>query len=290
MLINRYIKKKENMMGFGDFIRGSISCCQLAQEEDLPFEIDFGHFQQYFKPVNVKVPLTENVLNFRNKGSYLEFKNRLSLYVRRDWNLYRKQNISIYTNTWPRDSVMGITAKGVDRLISWGEIDQEIKTFIKDRLDPNELLLKDYPDPGKDYEILHIRAGDPNAFGKDESEGSAASLDAITGYIMRMLPDIYDEAITRGNQLLILSDSTTLKEHLESILNKFKFENKRLKFSQNDTAHSGNEACIETMYDFLTLINAKHIHQTSVYHWGSGFSNIAKHIFDVPITQYPQIL
>ena len=27
--------------------------------------------------------------------------------------------------------------------------------------------LRFYPHPGKDYEILHIRAGDPNAFGKD---------------------------------------------------------------------------------------------------------------------------
>ena len=92
MLINSYLKKEENQMGFGDFIRGTVSCLQVGQEQNIKVDTDLGHLQKFFKPGPGGVPRVKHVQNFRNKGPYSEFKSRLRLYVRTIWEQYNQTN------------------------------------------------------------------------------------------------------------------------------------------------------------------------------------------------------
>ena len=85
MLINSYLKIEENQMGFGDFIRGTISCLQVGQEQNIKVGADLGHLQKFFKPGPGGVTSVKHVQYFRNRGTCSEFKSRMRLFVRTRW-------------------------------------------------------------------------------------------------------------------------------------------------------------------------------------------------------------
>ena len=285
MLINQYIIDKEKPMGFGDFIRGCIACHQFSLEENFEFDIDLGPFSKYYKShKNEKFKDTPN-LNFRNCGDFLQFKEKLNSFL--GFNQLHTKNVLITTNTWPENTIDNIKENNKKHIHKdWGKISKETKKLIKSRLKPISCQKEFLNKLPKQYEVVHIRAGDFNAFKTsfDATQYIDFSEKDIAKYVLFKIAKILRKT---KRSLIILSDSNAIKKYLSKIENSFK--SGRIIVSNIQAKHSGVGGSYETFHDLTILNNAKKIHQFSVYTWGSGFSNIAHHIYDVPIKRYKQI-
>jgi len=281
MLFNVYKQKDSLPMGFGDFIRGCISCHQLSIEEGFKFEIDLGHASKYFKPLHTPTsdPSTRKVHCFHNeKRDFI--KEKLWVVVGQKWKYLNNYHSYIFTNCWPKYAAQS------SHNSDWGYIEQATKEFIKDRLQPSETLLKEYEPINETYEVIHIRAGDPLSFGAPPETKAfrQPSLKNIRNTVLGELIQIYEKT---NKHILIISDSNAVKREFLKIKASFKLD--RLIILDNKPEHSGVDISVNTLYDFLHLINSTKIHQMSVYEWGSGFSNVANHIYDVPMLKYDRI-
>jgi hypothetical protein len=110
------------------------------------------------------------------------------------------------------------------------------------------------------------------------------------GYKRSTIEKLYDEIArtilqirkSSDKQIIVLSDSTVVKN---LIAKKFS-----LYTTSSVTTHlttAGGDVA-GTLADYFIMLNSKKIHQfTNAYHWwGSGFSNSASWIYDVPLQTY----
>jgi hypothetical protein len=280
MLINTYKQNESRPMGFGDFIRGCVSCYQLSKDENFKFEIDLGHASEFFSEKTFYVKKDKKITLLQNKGTYEDVKRLIYKNINKNWKHLNNFNFYVFTNVWPK-----YTQDNNHK--DWGYIDIDVKNFIKDKLRPSKILLKEYEHIKDPFEIIHIRAGDPHSFNAAPEHESfqQPSLKRIRNSVLGELVEIYKQT---DNHLLILSDSNDVKNEFKIIKEAFNLD--RLIILDNKPQHSGVNISIDTLHDFLHMTNSKKIHQMSVYDWGSGFSNIAHHIYDVPIIRYEKII
>lgn len=287
MLINNYEIDKESPMGFGDFIRGCISCHQLSLKNNFKFDINLGPFSDFYKPASNYFPKAKSIHNFRNVGDISALSKKIYFLSGQNYDNINNNTYHIFTNTWPDNTIENIEKPNQKHSHQgWGDISKETKKFIKERLQPvgdiNDFF-KEFP---KEYEVVHIRSGDPNGFKNkfDAKIDVTTSENGIASYVMFQIADILK---TTDKPLIILSDSSVVKNYINTISSGFNSD--RIIISEVKAIHSGMGGMKETVYDLNILNHAKKIHQLSIYTWGSGFSNIAHHIFDVPIQRYDQI-
>jgi len=289
MLINTYKLDEDKPMGFGDFIRGCISCHQISLEYNFEFEIDLGPFSEFYKETKKYFPKNNvPITNFRNLTTNgKSFAKKLYFHSGKDFNNFNISAFSIFTNVWPQNTIDTIEKPNLKHTHKgWGDISKTTKKFIKDRLKPNikkNDFLKSLP---IEYEVVHIRTGDPNAFKNsfDAKVDVTTSENGIASYMMFQLVDILK---TTDKPLIILSDSLVVKNYINTISSGFNSD--RIIVSDVEAKHAGTGGCEETFNDLCILNKSKKIHQFSVYPWGSGFSNIAHHIYDVPIERYDKL-
>jgi hypothetical protein len=124
------------------------------------------------------------------------------------------------------------------------------------------------------YEAIHIRFSD-SVF----KTTSVNNID-FTNFLEEFLIEMLNEFIHPDN-FLVLSDS----QYFNALAKKRGF-----KIREGVVAHSGlseltdNEA-LGILVDFFLLAHSKTIHQISSYSWGSGFSQLAAGVYDIPISQ-----
>jgi hypothetical protein len=176
--------------------------------------------------------------------------------------ILQKKNIFIYTNVWPKFP-----------------LDDECKAFVKSAVRPNEELLANIkaalPIDG-DFEVVHIRSGDLYAFNAKVGE----TFERSTHELLTRLAVI--ETIKRSTDLpiIVMSDSYELKYEVCSMFG--------LIPTQTVPSHCALEETNsrDTLIDYFILSRAKRIHQFSVHHWGSGFSDTINWVYDIPVTKY----
>lgn len=265
MLINVY-KNKQRGMGFGDFIRGTISCYQLSKILKVKFKVDFRHHSigKYivnmceFAPCN-----SDEIIDLQDIRRFTVgcLKNELLRRVKNVINL-TKRNIFIYTNVWPRFPLSDIE-----------------KDFIKSILVPTDelnLSIQDSITVQGDYEVIHIRSGDLFAFNTKIGDTTERSLPELLQRLVSI------EQIKRSTNLpiVVISDSYQLKHE---ICNRFDIIT-----TNTIPSHCALEetAIKDTLVDYFVMTRAKRIHQFSVYSWGSGFSDTINWVYGVPITTH----
>lgn len=267
MIINTYKTRPINGMGLGDFIRGNIALHQVCAEKNIPFDVDFsqhpmgaylkGHEESSESGAQKSIDLIDVYED--ELRSTLELWNKIKKH-------YRKGKVlRTYCNafqTFP--------------------ISQDCKTFVRNSMIPNDLLqdkISSVCHPSfnmASYETIHIRTGDPVAFGG-----------ALKRNVIERLYDEIGKTITHirkgsNKHIIVLSDSTAIKN---LIAKKF-----GLYTTNGATTHLtvGNGDVAGTLADYFIMTNSDKIHQfTNAYHWwGSGFSNSASWINDVPLQSY----
>ena len=264
MLVQTYILK-ERGMGLGDFIRGSIACKQLCDEYSIPFEIDFRHHPmgKYLKPTNTLPPISiEEIVNLQDIGNASIRALKSSLENRGALRNLRKYDLGIYTNVWPVF-----------------KIPRRVSCSIRSSLEPTlecEQALQHALNGLKDYRVIHIRAGDLLAFNTHVGDIVPHTLsDIISG-----LSEIEKIKAQSNVPCLVMSDSFEVKQLIS--------EKWGIPSTPSIPAHMALESSstLDTLVDFFILSRARTVHQFSVHHWGSGFSDSVNWLYNVPVIRH----
>lgn len=264
MLVQSYFVK-ERGMGLGDFIRGSIACKQLCDEYSIPFEMDFRHHPmgKYLNCTNTtpSIPL-ENIVNLQDIGNASIRALKSCLEERTPLKNLRKYDLGIYTNVWPVF-----------------KIPRRVSHSIRNNIQPTyecEMAIQSVLDGLKDYRVIHIRAGDILSFKTKVGDVVPHTLNDIIENL-----SVIEKIKAQSNiPCLVMSDSLKLKQIIS--------EKWGLKCTSTTPAHLAleNSAVLDTLVDFFILSRARIIHQFSVHHWGSGFSDSVNWLYNVPVVRH----
>lgn len=275
MLVVNSFLKTTNGGGLGDFIRGSFRCLQICNELGYNFTISLKNHPigKYFKPSQYDKPFE----------CYRGTLNLFQKYHRRDsFKLFLKNNNARIIRTCRRtgnDALVICT----NLLLDDSTITDKERSFVSSFFEFTEETLKqisfDLIDNNIEYECIHIRCGDHIAFNhnnhlKHENETISEVFEKIEKEIIAIL----DNA---SKPIVVLSDSKVIRDGLSKKLN--------IISPKTNTYHSAfhEDDYIDMLKDLHILRNCTKIYQltNSFYWWGSGFSQIASRLDNIPITQ-----
>ncbi len=274
MIINTFIytktftdsKGKPNHgCGFGDYIRGSLALYQVAKDFNIGFKMDLSNHSIGKYLVGHENPT-------HNKPDEL-FRN---------FNLYKKQNLKKYINRYfwrltQNKNISRHTYVTLSNSFPDNPLSEDCKAFVRDAMLPNaemQAILDQYK-PKKDYVAIHIRTGDWVGFSENDN--------ALEELVQKIDPQIKEiKAQSKGKKIYVFSDSMKLKELLKKQYKTY--------YTETMPSHSMKEDCniVDMLVDWFCIQYSSHVYQfTNDYHnWGSGFSDSANWLRDVPITKY----
>ena len=240
-----------NKQGIGDYIRGCFCMLQIARKKNIPFDMDISTHaaQRWFKPTT-RYPyrrleqINHGDCNRPDRLKYIESK------LEKANGLY-----TFFSNEFP---VAPIT--------------MEEKIFIRNKLLPSDEM-KDYVQHTKHnwgitglYNILHLRCGDESLV-----DGKPPNYDLFIREIQKLSMD--------SIPCVVLSDSLQMKERLHEVYPHFII-------SMDKPVHTCNctneEQIKDTIRDFFLFTTAREVYAFSIYGHGSGFSEWASRLYDVP--------
>jgi len=254
-------------MGLGDFVRGNMALYQVCAKHNIPFAIDFSHHPM---------------------GAYLKGHETLTICDSQKSvdliDVYEDElrSTSILYDKIKKHYKKGKVLRTYCNAFQTFPISSECKDFVRNSMIPNAVLQQRissayHPSFNADcYETIHIRTGDPVAFGVGIKRNAIEKLYDEIGKTIRIIRK------NSNKHIIVLSDSTIIKN---LIAKKF-----GLYTTNSVTTHlmaNGGDVA-GTLADYFIMINSDKIYQfTNTYHWwGSGFSNSASWINDVPLTCY----
>jgi len=279
MIINCYLPRDVNPTGFGDFLRGCVSCHQFAIEHGFNFDIHLGHWSSYFQSELEDPPSNIHVHDLVNRCACF---NEFEMYLNRIIGLNKVRDVYICTNMWPKSSSESFFSYSIDAIpTSWGDISSATREFLKSRLLPTDKLLVGFTPLDFEYEVVHVRLPDSHTFGGKYTEVEFP-LSGHYASIFRKVMGIQRESSSR---ILILTNSKNFRLSMQRAVIESDLGDVIL-FSDVTPTHSGVLSDAGTMHDLLKMTEASVIHQLSVYPWGSGFSRLAHHIYGVPLKTY----
>jgi hypothetical protein len=252
--------------GFGEYIRGSLALYQAAKELNLQFRMDLSNHTigQYLVGHDVRTTNNKPDELFRN--FHLYWKPKLKKYINHKfWKLSQNPNIRqkvyvILSNCFP------------DYPLS-----EDCKEYVRSQMMPNEQLEKIIAQhkPNEDYVCVHIRTGDWVGFSENDN-----AIEELAEKISDNMAEIKAQA--NGRKIFVFSDSIALKQLLKKQHN--------IHYTETVPSHSMHADCNsqDMLVDWFMLQYSQHIYQfTNDYHnWGSGFSDSASWLRDVPITKF----
>lgn len=249
--------KKYTFHGFGDYIRGIIHLYQRFANNAIPQSEWTG---------------SENSLlvNFSNHHLSTVFvcNNHLSI---------DESEKTKYIFVDDHDNFLHYKHVFTNKHLITPTIDDACKSFIirncfipTIRFEKRLTLLKrQLSIVDKEYSIIHIRAKDNESFSQNRLN---TILHIVSGIIQSNLTE----------KLLLVSNSHVYLQYIDSpFITKTNLS--RGHVGQSNTSIS---ECEDTMIEFMLMTTCKQIYQLSVYSWGSGFSDTAHKIYDVPLVKY----
>lgn len=262
MLVNSYFIKEKGM-GLGDFIRGSIASQQLCIEYGLHFQVDLSHHpmgKYIVQRCDAPAPSIDSILNLQDIPNFTIRALKSQLKSNINLKTLQHQNLYIYTNVWPTFKIASVISKR-----------------LRDFFTPNECLeaaIKTSYDAYGNYGIIHIRTGDLLAFGTRVGDVVHTSLNELLDMLHPHLKAL------SGKNYIVMSDSAELKTAISS---RYGF---CCTYSKPSHLALKEDGTLDTLVDYFILSRSNHIHQFSVHHWGSGFSDSVHWLYRVPITKH----
>lgn len=250
MLINSFILKHDGG-GLGDYIRGSLACYQIAKECNIQFSMDLANH-----PIKDFI-VGHDIVKYRRVHDFFQKfhgENELKTIVSKHGR--NNRIFVICSNAFPKLP-----------------LDEDCKEYVRNQLTPIEKLRSLLPTDN--YSAIHIRTGDWIGFSSNDNE-----IEKLADSIHDDMQKIVKESKTK--KIIVLSDSLALKKLLS--------ERYSIEYTHTIPTHSKDLSCDiqDLLIDFFTLQYSKHIYQfTNNFHfWGSGFSDSANWLRDVPITKF----
>lgn len=250
--------------GFGDYIRGSLALYQIAKELNLNFKMDLSNHSigKYLIGHDNPSLLSPNEL-FRDKG--LCWKDAMKAHISRFFlktsrNATGKFEYVVISNTFPE----------------W-PLSEDCKEFVRSQMLPTPELEKFIAQhkPNEDYVCVHIRTGDWVGFSENDN-----AIEELAEKINDNMAEIKAQA--NGKKIFVFSDSMALKQLLKKQHN--------IHYTETVPSHSmhADNNSQDMLVDWFMIQYSQHIYQfTNDYHgWGSGFSDSASWLRDVPITKF----
>ncbi len=234
--------------GIGDYIRGCFCMLQILTRLNIPFDMDVSTHPVH-KWLQPGPTYNKKVEEFHHDHIY---KDRAKLI--KHWLSKADGIFTFFTNEYP---LYPITFK--ERL------------FIQNKLLPSNVM-KLYVQETKDkwgvsgpYNIIHLRCGDECLI-----NGKPPNYDLFINAIQQIKLNSYP--------YIILSDSYQMKLHLHKLYPSFILSND----VPVHTSHTNEEQVKDTMRDFFLFTSATQVYSFSVYAHGSGFSEWACQLYNVP--------
>lgn len=273
MIVNTFVNTKtitdnngnlNHGCGFGDYIRGSLALYQIAKELNLNFKMD----------------LSNHAIGKYLMGHETPTGNRPDELFR-NFNLYKKPKIKKYMSRYfwklsqnPAKHLLYIT---LCNSFPDHPLEEDCKAYVRDNMLPNAQLesIIEKHTPKKDYVSIHIRTGDWVGFSQNDN-----AVEELAEKISDGIKEIKSQA--DGKKIFVFSDSMALKEFLK--------KKHKINYTQTTPSHSMMHDCNiqDMLVDWFMIQRSKHVYQfTNDYHgWGSGFSDSANWLRDVPITKF----
>jgi hypothetical protein len=240
--------RKYTFHGFGDYIRGVIYLYQTLEGQAIELNVNFSN---------------------HHLSSAFVCRNHLSI--------DECENAKYILADNPHENVLQFRHVFTNRHYSYPTLSNGCKEFIiRNCLTPRigfsarlasikqQLSITD-----REYSILHFRLFDNETF-------SQSRLDVIQK-IIEDIPLQYP-----NEPFLLLSNSDVYLSYLDS---PFLIKTNLSRGHVGQNTHTVEE-CKDTMTEFMLMTTSKRIIQVSVYRWGSGFSETAHQIYDVPIIRH----
>jgi hypothetical protein len=277
MLVVNSLLKPPSGGGLGDFIRGSLGCLKICNKLGYDFTIFLKNHPvgKHFKPSQYDTPfIYDKPFNCVSETLDLFQKyhkpEELMVFLKNQNRIIRRNRgndvLSICTNLLIDD--FKITNEERSFVSSFFEFNEETRKRVSFELIDNNV----------EYECIHIRCGDYIAFNicnnhfKDEDKEVFKVFEKLENEIIQILNNT-------SKPVVLISDSESIRDELSKKLN--------LVSPKTNTYHSAfrKHNCIDMLKDLHILRNCTKIYQlTNSFHWwGSGFSQIASRLDNIPI-------
>lgn len=270
----RYING--NSMGFGDYIRGSLSLIQICQIHNLQFDMNYvNHPVSKFltnTTNNDDLSIKSNSINYNGVSMFTDnnFDRNDKTYHKRMIDLLNSVNTShyyLFCNSFP--------------IVNPSPTQRRI---VASKIQPNEVLqeaiLGTMSELGLErggYRVIHIRTGDRYLLNNARLDANLINkvVTTINKNVSRLSPFKY----------LILSDNVELKKVLSNIYNdkeKFVIQIDKSITHLGEGAVKDDESVKNTLVDFFLLAQSNAIISMSPYLHESSFSKYCGILFGIP--------
>lgn len=262
MILNTFSKKLQKF-GWGNFIQGSYSLRNICQSLNIDFGIDFSDhpISDYLVPQITTINKRQTTAIY--DISFRKDVDQTSKYISSLYSLYTRkgyEHVRFYYDQPPLHKDI--------------KYDRALSRYFLPNQKANYLIKKEFS--YDNYEVIHIRCGDHNAF----SNSDCSYIDSI---ISAIEPEIISIKNNTKSPILLISDSHELKVKLSAIHN--------FHIINNVPSHTieYDDFFYEVALDFFLLCKAQSIHQFCVYMRPSSFSYWPHVLFNIPFYYYPTI-
>lgn len=239
----------EEIHGLGDFLFGCMTTHQEALKAGRNPQVDISRHA-------IRNLMSTDGFHTEEKASHQ--------YHEDGYDEFSKQNV-IFTNKRPRFQVTTGTRDFVFRKVLTPNL--EFAKYLTEEFQKLELTFDNYI-------AIHTRLGDSELF------GATATDPGLLERIAKQIAKMADRSL-QSTDILFLSDSAKLRQQMSEL---------GFKTFQGEPAHTGDsrislQSVRETMRDFNGLLKARRIIQISSLSWGSGFSETASILGEIPISK-----
>lgn len=234
---------KHTFHGLGDFLRGSIYLFQLCRRNNIRLKINFSNHH------------LGNVLVCDNHLSITECQDAQYFFASENTHVDMDCQ-HVFTNKFPMEP-----------------IDKECRLFIQGCLRPRMSLetkvrafMRENGLMEKEYIVLHARLLDNEVYDPERLK-----------CLQKLVQTIHEKSPEQ--KILFMASSQHYHDHLDAPF----LIKTNLQCGHLGLPTTTPQQTEDTMIEFFLMTKCNKIYQTSVYSWGSGFSEIVHQIYQVPL-------
>jgi hypothetical protein len=279
-LTNVYQEKFVNNApsGLGDFIRGSLFLLQYCEYKKLKCEISLKNhiISKFLKNVSLDNKYINDMSILRYKDTYMRFYDKGILNKYTVIKKFLKYIESTEKFQGVKDGNLNINLMCFPL---YSEISRQHKNYIKQVFEANDImkqyildLLTSIQLKPNNYNIIHVRCGDEELVEKKKN---------INLYIK--ICHMLDEYLTNNTQILLISDSTNLKNYIKELYPCINIFNNKLSHTGEGVENTDDDIK-SILTDFYFITHSNNVLALSIYEHGSGFSKWISVVYDIPYT------
>lgn len=259
----RHVFTHKYPRGMGDFIRGSLTIAKICREKGYTFDIDYSN-----------AGIANYMMNARQRP---DIQTDPASIVEAEDKVFGFDELATVIESNINRQESGILLLGTCNPHITKPIDADIREFVRDSFLPNDTMKESIRaikqnllgDASTPYTLIHARIGDHvlvdnGKVGVDEYEAVRQKINAQ----LQQLPT--------KRPILVISDDVNFRNYLHD-KDGYILVPTRPKHTKDD------DDLKDTMIDFFMLCGASEIVQHSNYRWGSGFSDRASDLYNIPI-------